>query len=47
MLVGTPDTIRRRLAEIEQAGAKGIVLYIANAARLEAVRLFAQEYMQR
>lgn len=46
-LIGTPETIRRRLAEIEQAGAQEIILYLPDAAQLEAVRLFARECMHR
>jgi len=42
-LVGTPDTIRQRLAEIEQAGAQEIILYMPDARDLESVRLFARE----
>jgi F420-dependent oxidoreductase-like protein len=45
-LVGTPDTIRRRLAEIEQAGAQEIIIYLPDAAQLEPVRMFAQECMK-
>lgn len=40
-LVGTPDTIRTRLQEIEQAGAQDIILYVPDAASLESVRLLA------
>ena len=46
-LVGTPDVIRRRLTEIEQAGAQEIILYMPDAAKLESVRLFARECIQR
>jgi F420-dependent oxidoreductase-like protein len=42
-LVGTPDAIRKRLIEIEQAGAQEIILYMPDAAKLESVRLFARE----
>ena len=45
-LVGIPDTIRKRLTEIEQAGAQEIILYMPDSAQLESVRLFAQECMQ-
>jgi len=45
-LVGTPDTIRKRLIEIEQAGAQEIILYMPDSAQLESVRLFARECMQ-
>ncbi|HZS75420.1 MAG TPA: LLM class F420-dependent oxidoreductase [Ktedonobacteraceae bacterium] len=42
-LVGTPDTIKKRLVEIEQAGAQEIILYMPDAKDLESVRMFAQE----
>jgi len=46
-LVGTPDTIRKRLTEIEQAGAQEIILYMPDSAQLESVRLFARECIQK
>ena len=46
-LVGTPDVIRKRLEEIEQAGAQEIILYMPDAAQLEAVRMFARECMRK
>jgi len=45
-LVGTPDAIRKRLTEIEQAGAQEIILFMPDSAQLESVRLFAKECMQ-
>src|SRR5579859_906191 len=42
-LVGSPATIRRRLAEIEQAGVQEVIIYMANVKDLEPVRMFAQE----
>jgi F420-dependent oxidoreductase-like protein len=42
-LVGTPDAIRKRLTEVEQAGAQEVILYMPDAAKLESVRLFARE----
>ena len=45
-LVGTPDAIRKRLTEIEQAGAQEIILYMPDSAQLESVRMFARECMQ-
>ena len=44
-LIGTPETIRRRLAAYEQAGAQEIILYMPDAATLESVRLFARTCM--
>jgi len=46
-LIGTPDTIRRRLAEIEEAGAQEIILFMPDSKDLASVRLFAHECMQR
>jgi len=45
-LVGTPEAIRKRLTESEQAGAQEIILYMPDAAQLESVRLFARECLQ-
>jgi F420-dependent oxidoreductase-like protein len=44
-LIGTPETIRRRLAAYEQAGAQEIIVYMPDAATLESVRLFARACM--
>ncbi len=44
-LIGTPETIRHRLAAYERAGAQEIILYLPDSARLEAARLFAHEYI--
>ena len=44
-LVGTPDAIRRRLAEIEEAGAQEIIVFMQDSKDLESVRLFANECM--
>ncbi len=46
-LVGIPDTIRQRLAEIEQAGAQEIIIYMPDAAQIEPVRMFARECIQK
>ena len=45
-LVGTPDRIRQRLLEIEQAGAQEIIVYMPDARDLEPIRLFARECIQ-
>jgi F420-dependent oxidoreductase-like protein len=45
-LVGTPQTIRKHLQEIEQAGAQEVIIYLPDAAKLESVRLFANECMR-
>src|SRR6266704_3385846 len=46
-LVGSPATIRQRLAEIEQAGAQEIIVYMPDSKDLESIRMFAHECMQR
>jgi alkanesulfonate monooxygenase SsuD/methylene tetrahydromethanopterin reductase-like flavin-dependent oxidoreductase (luciferase family) len=46
-LVGTPDVIRRCLAEIEQAGAQEIIVWMPDAKDLEPIKLFAQECLQK
>lgn len=42
-LVGTPDAIRKRLVEIEQAGAQELIIFLQDSAQLASLRLFAQE----
>ena len=46
-LIGTPDAIRKRLIEIEQAGAQEIILFMQDARDLEPIRLFARECMRK
>jgi alkanesulfonate monooxygenase SsuD/methylene tetrahydromethanopterin reductase-like flavin-dependent oxidoreductase (luciferase family) len=46
-LVGTPDAIRKRLVEVEQAGVQELIVFMQDSAQLEAVRMFAHECMQR
>ncbi|HZR39367.1 MAG TPA: LLM class F420-dependent oxidoreductase [Ktedonobacteraceae bacterium] len=46
-LVGTPDAIRQRLAEYEQVGAQEVILFFPQQDRLEALRLFTQEVMEK
>ncbi len=46
-LVGTPDAIRKRLEEIEQAGAQEIIIFLPDSAQLEAVRMFARECIKK
>ncbi|MBE3558405.1 MAG: LLM class F420-dependent oxidoreductase [Ktedonobacteraceae bacterium] len=41
-LVGTPDAVRRRVQEIEQAGAQELIVFLPDSARLEPVRMFAE-----
>jgi F420-dependent oxidoreductase-like protein len=44
-LVGTPDTIRKRLAEYEQIGAQEVILFFPAPQRLESLRMFAKEVL--
>jgi len=44
-LAGTPETIRKRLAEYEQVGAQEVILYFPAQERLESLRLFAKDVM--
>ncbi len=45
-LIGTPQTIRQRLAEYENAGIQELILWFPDAAKLASLRLFAGECMQ-
>jgi F420-dependent oxidoreductase-like protein len=44
-LVGTPETIRQRIAEYEQVGVQEFILFFPQVQRLDALRLFAQEVL--
>jgi len=44
-LIGTPAMIRQRLKELEEAGVQEIIIRFVDAAKLESVRMFAQECM--
>src|SRR5436305_4658447 len=44
-LIGTPAMIRQRLQELEEAGVQEIIIRFVDAAKLESVRMFAQECM--
>ena len=44
-LVGTPDVVRKRVLEIEQAGAQELILFMPDSKDLTPVRMFAQECM--
>jgi F420-dependent oxidoreductase-like protein len=46
-LLGTPEMIRLRLAEYEEAGIQELILWFPDSTKLEALRLFAVECMQR
>jgi alkanesulfonate monooxygenase SsuD/methylene tetrahydromethanopterin reductase-like flavin-dependent oxidoreductase (luciferase family) len=42
-LIGTPDTIRLRLAELEAAGVQEVILSFPDILDLEPLRFFARE----
>ena len=46
-LIGTPDSMRKRIAEYEEAGVQELILWFPDAAKLESLRLFAREFIQR
>jgi len=43
-LVGSPATIRKRIAALEEAGVQELMLRFVNALDLDAIRHFAQEF---
>jgi F420-dependent oxidoreductase-like protein len=45
-LIGTPETIQKRLAEYEALGIQELILWFPDAAKLDSLRLFARECMQ-
>ena len=45
-MIGSPETIRRRIAEFEDAGIQELIIWLPDAAKLESLRLFARECMQ-
>lgn len=45
-LIGTPEMIRQRLAQYEQAGAQEVILWMPDEKDLQSIRLFARECMQ-
>jgi len=42
-LIGTPETIRQRLTEYENAGIQELILWFPDATKLTSLRLFAKE----
>src|SRR2546426_11045622 len=45
-MIGSPETVRRRIAELEDAGIQELIIWFPDAAKLESLRLFARECMQ-
>ncbi len=44
-MIGSPETIRQRIAELEDAGIQELIIWFPDAAKLESLRLFARECM--
>lgn len=44
-LVGSPATIRKRIAVLEEAGVQELMLRFADALNLDGIRRFAQEFI--
>jgi F420-dependent oxidoreductase-like protein len=44
-LIGRPDTIRKRLAELEAAGVQELIIAFMNRTSPEPIRLFAREFI--
>jgi F420-dependent oxidoreductase-like protein len=46
-LIGTPESMRKRISEYEEVGVQELILWFPDAAQLESLRLFAREFIQR
>ncbi len=44
-LIGTPDMLRKRLAEYEEAGIQELLIRFVDATQLDSLRLFAREFI--
>ncbi len=44
-LIGTPDMVRQRLAELEAAGVQEVILGFPDVLQLETLRFFAEEFI--
>ena len=45
VLIGSPDTIRHQLAELEAAGVQEVILGFPDILQLDSLRFFAQEFI--
>ncbi|HXZ03729.1 MAG TPA: LLM class F420-dependent oxidoreductase [Ktedonobacteraceae bacterium] len=45
-LIGTLESMRKRIADLEDAGVQELILWFPDAAKLESLRLFAREFIQ-
>lgn len=46
-LIGTPEAVRQRLNEFEEAGVQELILTFPNITKLESMRTFAHEFIQK
>ena len=46
-LIGTSESMRKRIAEYEEAGVQELILWFPDAVKLESLRLFSREFIQR
>jgi F420-dependent oxidoreductase-like protein len=44
-LIGNPDTIRKRLADLQAAGVQEVILSFPDVLQLDALRFFAKEFI--
>lgn len=44
-LIGSPDTVRQRLAELEEAGVQELILGFPDVLQLDSLRFFAKEFI--
>ncbi len=44
-MIGTPDTIRSRLAELEEIGVQEVILNFPDVLQLDSLRFFAREFI--
>jgi F420-dependent oxidoreductase-like protein len=44
-LIGSPETIRQRVAELEEAGVQELILGFPDALQLDTLRFFAREFL--
>ena len=45
-LIGTPESLRKRIAEFEEVGVQALILWFPDAAKLTSLRQFAREFIQ-
>lgn len=45
-LIGTPESMRKRITEYEEAGVQELILWFPDAAKLKSLRLFAREFIK-